>query len=100
MSRMFGTRPQFADKVLSKPTRIYEDNAAAVTFADKGPGLRSLHWDVKLQYVHELQSVRRIIQVVPIDTRLQCADILTKALDITQHLQLSAHLLGGPVIFH
>lgn len=100
MSRMFGTRPQFADKVLSKPTRIYEDNAAAVTFADKGPGLRSLHWDVKLQYVHELQSVRRIIQVVPIDTRLQCADILTKALDITQHLRLSTHLLGGPVIFH
>ena len=55
---------------------------------------------MKLQYVHELQSVRRIIQVVPIDTRLQCADILTKALDITQHLQLSTHLLGGPVIFH
>ena len=79
-------------------TRIYEDNEAATIFARKGPGPRSLHWDVKLEYVHELHTAG-IINVSKIDTKLQIADVLTKALCVDMHLALSALLLGGPVKF-
>ena len=89
------TRPA----VFERPTRIHEDNSAAVTFAQKGPGPRSLHWDVKLQYVRELQTVFKVIEVVPIATDLQIADVLTKALGIDQHLRLSELLMGGPIVF-
>lgn len=85
--------------IFDAPTRVYEDNAAAVTFAEKGTGPRSLHWDVKLQYVRELQKVHKIINVVPIATDLQIADVLTKALGIDQHLRLSELLMGAPLVF-
>ena len=82
----------------SHPTLIFEDNLAAVTFAAKGPGDRSLHWDVKLEYVHELQNSKFIL-VVPLDTNLQIADVLTKPLPDDQHLALSKFLLGNEVFF-
>ena len=90
--------PSVQLKHQSHPTLIYEDNSAAVTFAAKGPGDRPLHWDVKLEYVHELQN-RKHILVVPLDTNLQIADILTKPLADDQHLALSKFLLGNEIIF-
>jgi hypothetical protein len=90
--------PSVPLKIRSDPTLIYEDNAAAITFAAKGPGDRSLHWDVKLEYVHELQN-NHIILVVPLDTNLQMADILTKPLSVEQHLFLTKFLLGNEVVF-
>ena len=81
-----------------QPTKIYEDNEAAKTFALKGPGARSLHWDVKLEYVHELVKTQ-VVDVKKIDTKLQVADVLTKGLLSEDHLRLSAVLLGGPVVF-
>jgi hypothetical protein len=85
----------------SGPTKIYEDNSAAVTYAAKGGGPKSLHcqWEVKLEYVHERHERFKLIDVLKIDTKLQVADVLTKALDIAQHLYLSGILLGGSVAF-
>jgi hypothetical protein len=80
------------------PTKMYEDNQAAIVFANRGGGPRSLHWDVKLEYVHELQR-KGDISVLKIDTKLQVADVLTKALPEQEHLLLTAYLLGGPVVF-
>lgn len=86
--------------VQTGPTIMYEDNEVAINFAHTGPGHRSMHWDVnKLQYVTELEKRFKIIDVRKIDTKLQIADVLTKALPIQQHLALSALLLGSPVIF-
>jgi hypothetical protein len=81
------------------PTKIYEDNQAAVSFAEKGGGIKSLHWEVKLEYVHERQTRFKLIDVLKIDTSKQVADVLTKALDVTQHLYLAGQLLGGAVSF-
>ena len=81
-----------------KATRVYEDNLAATIFAEKGPGARSLHWDVKLCYVTEMHN-NDIVHVTKINTKLQIADILTKALPVDMHMTLSAYLLGGPVEF-
>jgi Reverse transcriptase (RNA-dependent DNA polymerase) len=83
----------------SGPTRIYEDNQAAVSFAAKGGGIKSLHWEVKLEYVHERQTRFKHIDVIKICTSLQVADVLTKALDVNQHLYLAGILLGGSVSF-
>ena len=80
------------------PTKVYEDNEAATVFARKGPGPRSLHWDVKLQYVTELHN-RGDIFVTKIDTKLQIADVLTKALAGDLHATLSAYMLGGPLVY-
>jgi hypothetical protein len=82
-----------------KPIPIYEDNQAAVSYAAKGGGPRSLHWDVKLEYVHELHHSLKYISVEKIGTGHQIADVLTKALPIDTHLRLSELLLGGPVVF-
>lgn len=80
------------------PVVLYEDNSAAETFFAKGPGPRSLHWDVKLYYIHGLRD-QKIVDVKHIDTKLQIADVLTKPLPEADHLRLSAYLLGGPVVF-
>jgi hypothetical protein len=77
---------------------MYEDNQAAIVFANRGGGPRSLHWDVKLEYVHELQQ-KGDINVLKIDTKMQVADVLTKALPEQEHLAFTACLLGGPVVF-
>ena len=84
---------------IERPPPIYEDNQAAVVFSNKGPGTRSLHWDVKLEYVHEQHAVLKNVAVTKIDTEIQIADILTKALPTEQHLYLSSLLMGGPVLF-
>ena len=90
MSRMFAKQKE--------PTRIFEDNDATVSFANRGHGSRSLHWDVKCEYIFE-QVVKHKVDVLPIDTKLQIADILTKALPISQHAELVALLLGSPLLF-
>ena len=90
LSQMFATQ--------KSPVPIYEDNQAAVRFATKGSGPRSLHWDVKLEYVHELHQ-GKYISVEKIGTGHQIADVLTKPLPADTHLLLSEFLLGGPVIF-
>ena len=82
----------------SEPTLIFEDNAAAVRFAEKGPGPRSLHWDVKLEYVTELQKLQ-YVNVLKVDTKKQIADVLTKALPVDQHLVCSGALLGSEIVF-
>ena len=82
-----------------EPTKLYEDNRAAETFFAKGPGPRSLHWDVKLWYIHWLRD-RKLVDVLHIDTKLQIADVLTKPLLEDEHLHLSAILMGGPIVFN
>ena len=81
-----------------EPTRIYEDNAAAVRLAERGSGPRSLHWDVKLEYVTELQKLK-YVEVRKVDTRKQIADVLTKPLPADQHLVCAGALLGSSIVF-
>ena len=59
---------------------------------------QSLHWDVKLHYVHELRN-RGAVDVLHIDTKMQIADVLTKPLAEDTHRYLSSLLLGGPILF-
>ena len=90
LSKMFAEQKE--------PTRIYEDNAAAVRFAEKGSGPRSLHWDVKLEYVTELQKFK-YVDVCKVDTKKQIADVLTKPLPADQHLVCAGALLGSSIVF-
>jgi hypothetical protein len=90
------------ERIFAKQERltiIYEDNAAAVRFASKGPGPRSLHWDVKLEYIHEFHSNRREVHVRKADTKKQLADVFTKALPYTSHSYLTQILLGSELVF-
>jgi hypothetical protein len=61
----------------TRPTVVYEDNSAAQRFAEQGFGPRSLHYDIKYLYVHELQKMG-VLKVVRMPTKLQLADICTK----------------------
>ena len=90
LEKMFAPQPG--------PTKLWEDNQAAKAFLDKGPGPQSLHWDVKLHYVHELRN-RGAVDVLHIDTKMQIADVLTKPLAEDVHRYLSSLLLGGPILF-
>ena len=56
------TRCQLADMFAPQLglTQLLEDSKACKAFADNETGPRSLHWDVKYRYVHELQ-VRKIV---------------------------------------
>ena len=59
------------------PTPIYENNSAALSFAQNGCAQRSLHYDIKYLFVHELQK-QGVLQVIPMQTSCQLADICTK----------------------
>ena len=64
----------------SNPTRVYEDNNAALELA-KNPVMhsRAKHIDVKFHFVRD-EWEKRSINIIKIETKRQLADILTKSL--------------------
>ena len=78
----------------TKPTKIFQDNTAAISVAQTASNSSRLrHAEIKYNYTHDLVQ-RDLIDVVKIHTRLQLADALTKALDAQQHSFLETWLHG------
>ena len=76
------------------PTKIFQDNLAAVTIAHTARNSSRLrHAEIKYNYTHDLVQ-RGFIDVIKINTRLQLADALTKALDAAQHAFIEMWLHG------
>jgi len=74
------------------PTKIFQDNAAAVSVANTASNSSRLrHAEIKYNYTHDLVQRGRV-DVIKINTRLQLADVLTKALNTEQHLFLKTWL--------
>jgi hypothetical protein len=69
------------------------DSNAAVIFAQKGWGKNSLHYDLKLLYIHECQK-KGLIRVEYVPTEFQLADILTKPCPYSVASRLLPHILG------
>jgi len=80
------------------PTPVYEDNSAALRFAEKGCGPRSLHYDIKYLFVHELQEAG-ILVVKKIETALQLADICTKPTKWSVSSELLPLIFGNNLRF-
>jgi len=78
----------------TQPTKIFQDNTAAISVAQTASNSSRLrHAEIKYNYTHDLVQ-RDFIDVVKIHTRLQLADVLTKALDAQQHAFLETWLHG------
>jgi hypothetical protein len=75
------------------PMLIMCDSNAAVIFAKKGWGKNSLHYDLKLLYIHECQK-KGLIRVEYVPTEFQLADILTKPCPHYTASRLLPHILG------
>ena len=76
------------------PILVLCDNKATVTFAQKGWGKNSLHYDLKLLYIYECQK-KGLIKVEFIGTKLQLADVLTKPCPYDVSSALMPFILGG-----
>jgi hypothetical protein len=78
----------------NNPTKTFQDNMAAISMAcTANNSSRLRHAEIKYNYTHDLVQ-RDLIDVVKIHTRLQLADVLTKALDAKQHAFLESWLHG------
>jgi hypothetical protein len=77
-TEIFGTRT----KVLEFETTVYEDNAAALSLANKQQVTsRTKHWCVKYHFFwHHINDLNQRLKVVKVETTKQKADYLTKGL--------------------
>ena len=77
------------DHLLTMPTRIYEDNAAALNLAvNQKVTSRTKHWSVKFHFFwHHVNDSELNITCLKVDTKNQRADYLTKGLtrDLFEH---------------
>ena len=77
-------------------TTVFEDNSAALTLANLEPPRmtpRSKHFAIKYHWFRE-QLIPNNIQIVPIETENQIADIFTKSLGTSKFQQLRYKLMG------
>ena len=74
--------------------KVFEDNRSAIAMAESSKFTpRTKH--IALKYHHFKQYVKsKAIQIFPIDTKEQTADIFTKPLDDKSFLYLRKKLLG------
>lgn len=81
----FGSRSD----LLNMPTRIYEDNAAALSLANNQKVTsRTKHWSVKFHFFWEhINDPKKNLSCLKVDTKNQRADYLTKGLtrDLFEH---------------
>jgi hypothetical protein len=84
--RDMGTEVEYFDNLLaelninrSQPIRVFEDNNSCIDISKNPIGSRSKHLEIKVCYIRDLIE-RGVIQVLPIDTEIQRADIFTKDL--------------------
>jgi hypothetical protein len=81
-----------------QPTPVYEDNSAALRFAEQGFSPRSMHYEIKYLFVHELQA-NGVLKVLKIPTALQLADICTKACAWSVASGILPFVFGQPPTF-
>ena len=65
------------------PIQIYEDNSGCIFIAKNPETKRSKHIDVKFHYLRECVWEKKI-ELIPIESRLQIADVFTKGLPKTK----------------
>ena len=94
--RLLGTTLGFTDDMLTEfKTTVHEDNAAALRLAQLLPGQftpRTKFYAVKVHWFRSHLNER--CRVVKIDTKLQRADILTKALPLATFEHIRRELCG------
>jgi len=74
--------------------KVYEDNNACISMAKSQKfSPRTKH--IALKYHHFRLAVQRnLVEILPIDTKQQIADIFTKPLDSNQFIYLRKKLIG------
>ena len=79
----------------SDPTRIYEDNTTCIKWAGGvvGGSDRAKHIDLREHFVHEAQS-NKVLQLEPVDSADNAADLLTKPLLKAAFLPLRKRMMG------
>ena len=84
-------------KVITTPTfhcKLFEDKSAALEIA-KVPKMRPRTRHINCVYHHFRQEVSNgIIKILPIDTKFQQADVLTKAVDLVTFLRHRKSIMG------
>lgn len=77
------------------PTLIYEDNSTCIKWAGGAVGGsdRAKHIDLREHFVHEAQE-KRVLQLEPVDSVDNVADLLTKPLLKAVFLPLRQRLMG------
>lgn len=77
--------------VVANPVTIFEDNRGCVCMAKNLESKRTKHIDVKHHFIRDLVE-RGTLNIEPIGTRDQLADLFTKSLDVTQFQRLATKL--------
>ena len=77
------------------PTPIFEDNTTCIKWAGGAVGGtdRAKHIDLREHFVHEAQS-NKVLQLVPVDSADNVADLLTKPLLKAAFLPLRKRIMG------
>ncbi len=74
--------------------KLFEDNAGAIHLA-KSPKMRPRTRHINQKYHHFREWVKSgLIEILPIDTREQVADLLTKPLDYASFAKHRKSMLG------
>ena len=74
--------------------KLFEDNAGAIHLA-KAPKMRPRTRHINQKYHHFREWVKSgLIEILPIDTREQVADLLTKPLDYASFVKHRKSMLG------
>ncbi len=74
--------------------KLFEDNAGAIHLA-KAPKMRPRTRHINQKYHHFREWVKKgLIEILPIDTKEQPADLLTKPLDVTSFVKHRKAVLG------
>jgi hypothetical protein len=79
----------------AEPTPIYEDNSTCIKWAGGAVGGsdRAKHIDLREHFVHEAQN-NKVLQLLPINSTDNVADLLTKPLLKASFLPLRKRLMG------
>jgi hypothetical protein len=75
------------------PTPVYEDNSACIAFAENGFGPKSVHYEIKYLFSHEVVKAGQMT-VLPIPTAFQLADICTKPCTYKVYKELLPKVFG------
>ena len=79
----------------TRPTRLYVDNRSAIEICETLKiGHKTRHINVRLHYIREKVN-DRTIELLPIQSELNIADLLTKPLHVTAFRRFQRRLLQG-----
>jgi hypothetical protein len=82
----------------TKPTPVYEDNSACIAFANNGSGPKSMHYEIQYLFINEVVKAGHM-QVLPVPTAEQLADICTKPCSYKVSRLLLPKIFGMPLTY-